>query len=98
MATLPQIGVKALVKPAAQRALQLQVEKTLEMRQEIFADPLVPIKVVQHALGDISYSQLNTLIRSGKLSVFRINPRGARKVRASVLKRFLAEHETGGVQ
>jgi hypothetical protein len=98
MATLPQFGVKALVKPAAQRALELQVQKTIEMRQEIFADPLLPIETVQHALGDISYSQLNTLIRSGKLPCFRINPRGQRKIRASVLKRFLAEHENGGAQ
>jgi len=100
MATLPQVAhsVKAPVKPAQQRALDLQVQKTLQMRQDLFADVLLPMRVVQHALGDISYAQLNSLIKAGKLKTWRISPHSQRKVRMSVLKAFIESRENGGAQ
>jgi hypothetical protein len=91
-------SVKAPVKLPQQRALDQQVQKTIQMRQELFSDALVPLKVVQHALGDISYAQLNNLIRDGRLKVWRVSPRSQRKVRMSVLRAFIAdrERENGG--
>jgi hypothetical protein len=68
------------------------------MRQDLFADVLLPMRVVQHALGDISYAQLNSLIKAGKLKTWRISPHSQRKVRMSVLKAFIESRENGGAQ
>jgi hypothetical protein len=69
--------------------LAKQVEQQLETRRLLTADPLVPMSFAKVALG-ISESTLNALIRSGELGpVVRFGKHGHRKIRSSVLQRFM---------
>jgi hypothetical protein len=91
---LPQV-LKAPVKVQQRTALQAQVERSMAVKRELFADPLLNLPQVQTALGGISYKSLDMLLRKGELRAFRVHPRGQRKVRLSVLRAFIAEREGG---
>jgi len=71
--------------------LAKQIEHQLTQRTALFADPLLDLTTVRVALGGISPSTLNKLIKNGELATVRIGKHGHRKVRTSVLKAFLAE-------
>lgn len=70
--------------------LARQIEHQLSQRAALFSDPLLDLATVRVALGGISPSKLNQLIRDGELRTIRIGRRGHRKIRTSVLKAFLA--------
>jgi hypothetical protein len=97
LSQLPQV-LKTPVKVQQRTALQAQVERSVAVRQELYSDPLLNLPQVQSALGGISYKALDSLMRSGKLKCWRINPNGHRKVRLSVLREFIAVRENGGAQ
>jgi hypothetical protein len=90
--------LKVAIKPQQRNLLQAQVDRSLALRQELFADPILPLDQVQSALGGISYKSLDTLLRKGELKAFRVHPRGQRKVRLSELRKFIAARENGGAQ
>ncbi len=70
--------------------LALQIEHQINQRAQLFADPLLDLATVRVALGGISSSTLNKLVKNGELPTVRIGKHGHRKVRTSVLKTFLA--------
>jgi hypothetical protein len=61
------------------------------------ADPLIDMRTTRLTIG-VGYAQLNRYIAQGRLKVFRIGPRGHRKIRLSSLRAFLAEGESQGVK
>jgi excisionase family DNA binding protein len=69
--------------------LAQQIERNLQQRQALFADPLLDLATCRVALGGISESTLNKLIKAGELPVVRIGKNGHRKVRTSALRTFL---------
>ncbi len=83
-------SLKSPVRPAQRGPLASQVQRQLKLREELFYDPLLPLRDVQVALGGVSYAHIRKLIADGTLKVFRIG-RGHMKVRASVLKKLLQD-------
>src|SRR6266852_2697111 len=84
--TLPAVKAPIQRGPLAQ-----QLERNLQQRTALFSDPLLALREVRVALGNVSYSQLRKMIKDGTLKTFRIGPRGHYKVRASVLQALLAK-------
>jgi len=71
--------------------LAAQITKQLELKKEIYSDPLMPISEVSAALGNPSYSALRGWIKSGALKTVRFSAHGHHRVRLSELRRFLTE-------
>lgn len=83
-------GLKVPIRRPQSGSLTMQIEKQLAQRSALFTDPLLDLRTVAAALGGVSYSRIRSLIKSGKLRVFRIG-RGHMKVRQSVLSALLTE-------
>jgi excisionase family DNA binding protein len=84
-------NLKTPVRPLKHGRLARQIEHQLTQRSQLlFDDPLLPLSDVAVALGGVSYSHLQKLIKNGTLKVFRIG-RGHRRVRQSVLQELLAK-------
>jgi hypothetical protein len=83
-------NLKSPVRPAQRGALATQIQRQMKLHEELFYDPLLPLRDVQVALGGVSYANIRKLIAQGTLKVFRIG-KGHMKVRASVLKKLLQE-------
>lgn len=90
--------VRRAVRPVAHGTLAAQIERNLAQRSALFSDPLLDLRTVAAALGNLSYSTIRKLIASGELKTFRIGKRGHYKVRQSVLCALLAEGDAQGVQ
>jgi hypothetical protein len=88
-------NVKAPVKARQHSPLASQITRQLQLKTELFGDPLLSLREVSVALGGVSYSTLRALIVSKKLATFRISKHGWHRVRASVLKKFIASSENG---
>jgi hypothetical protein len=83
---------KSPVRPARNGLLAQQVQRELALQNELLSDPLVDLRTARLTLG-VGYAQLNRYVAKGHLKVFRIGPRGHRKVRLSSLRALLAEGE-----
>jgi hypothetical protein len=86
------------VLPAARSLLAQQISRSLAVQNELLSDPLIDLKTAAVSLGGCSYATLCRYIRLGKLRVWRLSPRGKRKIKLSSLRALLAEGEKGGVQ
>lgn len=75
---------------SATRSIGPQIERQLTQRAQLFGDPLLPLRDVAVALGNISYSTIRALIKDGELPTVRIGRRGHHKVRLSVVQALLA--------
>jgi hypothetical protein len=89
-------NVKAPVGARQHSPLASHITRQLQLKIELFGDPLLSLREVSVALGGVSYSTLRGLIASKKLATFRIGKNGWHRVRASVLKAFIAEGENQG--
>ena len=69
--------------------LARQIEKTFELKNQLFADPLISLAEFRLAAGGLSYSAVRRLIASKRISVWRSSPRGHMRIRASEVRRFL---------
>lgn len=88
-----QSTIKSAVLPAQRTLLGQQVARAMQLQKELLSDPLVDVKTAALSLGGCSYATLNRLVRENRLKVFRIGPRGKRKVRRSSLRALLAQGE-----
>lgn len=79
--------------PPARSLLGQQVQRALQLQNELLADPLIDLRTAALSLGGASYATLNRYIDQGRLKVFRIGKRGKRKVRLSSLRALLAAGE-----
>jgi len=71
------------------------VENQLERHRLLTSDPLLRMAFVRVVLG-VSESKLNALIKSGELGpVIRLGKNGHRKIRSSVLERFVEGSQNG---
>ena len=84
-------SVKTPVRSVQRGPLAQQIERNLQQRAALLADPLLDLRTVRFALGDVSYSHVRKLIQNGTLKTFRIGKRGHYKVRQSVLQALLAK-------
>jgi excisionase family DNA binding protein len=72
--------------------LAAQIIKTQEMKRELFSDPLLTMQEAKTALS-MSYSTLRKLIAAGKIRSWRPSPKGHHRVRASEIRKYLAQGE-----
>jgi hypothetical protein len=86
-------SVKTPVHPRRFSSLAAQVTKQLQLKAELFGDPLLSLAEVAAALGHPSYSSIRKLIKSGALKTWRIGKRGHHRVRLSALRALLAMGE-----
>ena len=70
--------------------LARQITAQLQMKAELFSDPLITLAEARLAIGNCSYAHARRLISDGRLRVWRSSPRGHMRVRLSELKRYLA--------
>lgn len=70
--------------------LAAQITKQLQIKKELFGDPLLTVSEVSAALGSPSYSSLRSWIKSGALKTIRFTPRAHHRIRLSELRRFMA--------
>jgi excisionase family DNA binding protein len=95
--TIAPATVKAAVRSRF-TSLAAQVTKQIELKKELYSDPLLSIAECRPALGDVSYSTFRKLIAAGKIRTWRPSPRGHHRIRLSELRRFIASgDQPGGV-
>jgi hypothetical protein len=80
--------------PRQLNPLAAQITKQLEMKKELYGDPLLRLSECLPALGDVSLSTLRKQIAAGRIKTWRNSPRGHHKIRLSELRRFLAQGDT----
>ncbi len=78
-------------RPIRTRQVAATITAQLETQRILYADPLLPLRDVQTALGNISYGTLRRLLIDKKIRAWRPSPRGHYKIRLSELKKFLAQ-------
>jgi hypothetical protein len=66
-----------------------RIRKQLEVKKELFDDPLMSLAEFQVATG-LSSSTVRKLIAFGRVRVWRTSPRSHMKVTASEIRKFLA--------
>jgi excisionase family DNA binding protein len=85
---IPATSTKASMRPLIGNRLSRLVARQEENHAKLSADPLLDLKTVRTILG-ISYSGLNRLIHSKKLTAWQVG-HGARRIRTSVLNAYVA--------
>jgi excisionase family DNA binding protein len=75
--------------------LLAQMQRCLEVRREIIADPLLTTTETRTLIG-CSYSHLRQLIETKALSVWRPHPRAHIRIKLSEVQRYLASGFKGG--
>ena len=90
MSNLSQLpAVKAPIQALQRGPLAAQLERNIQQRAALVADPLLPLREVRLVLN-VSYSQVRKLISNKSLRIFRIG-KGHIKVRQSVLMELLTK-------
>jgi hypothetical protein len=84
---------KLPVRAAKNSLLGQQVQRALALQEELLRDPLVDLRTARLTLWGCSYATINRYIAEGRLKVFRVGPRGHRRIRLSSLRALLAEAE-----
>lgn len=88
MSELARIPVLKAPLHAQRGPLARQIERNLEQRAALFADPLLSLKDAKAVLG-VCEATLRRFIKRGILPVVRFSPRGHLKVRQSALQALL---------